>query len=252
MSKLSRYAFILPLLTIGIAPAVYAQSSGAGYFMPPSAQQAQGGRSASVDHHRAPAAAPVDNTPIPTAPALPAAPPPPTAVIGVLSVPDVLQHSIAAQGVQDVIQQRQAALAKDAQAARDKIQAEQQAIVAERGKVSDAEIEKKEQALQSQIAATQTSFQERNEAIQASAQAALQKIEATLVGIVKQEAQAHGMNLILHREQVVLNVAGFDITDETTKELNKLLPHVSVPPSVVTQAIKDSFAAGQNGGNEGP
>ena len=160
MSKLSRYAFILPLLTIGMAPAVYAQSSGAGYFIPPSAGQDHGGQHAPVAHRDAPPAA--DNTPIPTAPTLPPEPAPPTAVIGVLSVPDVLQNSVAAQGVQAVIQQRQAALAKDAQAARDKIQTEQQAIVAERGKASDAEIEKKEQALQSQIAATQTNFQERN------------------------------------------------------------------------------------------
>lgn len=246
MSKFSRYALVLPFLTLGVAPAVYAQSSGAGYFMPPTASSHGG----AADHARRAEATPAARADdkIPTVPTLPPQPAPPTAVIGVLSVPDVLQNSTAAQGVQAVIQQRQAVLAKEAQAARDKIQAQQQAIMAEHGKESDAVIEKKEQALQNQIAATQTNFQERNEAIQASAQQALQRIEATLVEIVKQEAQAHGMNLILHREQVVLNVAAFDITDETTKELNKLLPHVSVPPSVVTQAIKNSFSEGQNGG----
>lgn len=257
MSAISRYALVLPLLTLGFAPAAYAQSAasggGAGYFIPPSAQQPQA-RPETKPHKEPvqPAAQPKQaDMSLPNLPALPPEPAPPTAVIGVLSVPDVLQNSTAAQGVQAVIQQRQAALAKDAQVARDKIQSEQQAIMAERGKLSDAELEKKEQSLQSEIAATQTKFQERNEAIQVSGQQSLQKIETMLAAIVRQEAEAHGMNLILHREQVVLNVAAFDITDETTKELNKLLPHVSVPPSVVTSAIMQQ-AAQEQGNNVGP
>lgn len=253
MSAISRYAFVLPLLAFGFVPVAHAQSAsggGSGYFIPPSAQQ----QAAPVakPHKETPAPAPTaqqGDVNLPNLPTLPAEPPPPTAVIGVLSVPDVLQNSTAAQGVQDVIQQRQAALGKDAQAARDKIQAEQQSIMAERGKLSDAALEKKEQGLQNEIAATQTKFQERNEAIQASGQAALQKIETMLAAIVRQEAEAHGMNLILHREQVVLNVAAFDITSETTKELNKLLPHVTVPPSVVTPAMMQQATQDQEQGN---
>ena len=245
MSALSRYALILPLLTLGAAPAAHAQSSSgsAGFFMPPSAQSQKAPEIAPKPkpevHAPSTAGQPQASAfKVPDLPALPAETPPPTAVIGVLSVPEVLQKSTAAQGVQAEIQKRQAALAKDAQAARAKIQSEQQAIVAERGKLSDSAVEKKEQDLQNEIAATQTKFQERNQAIQNSGQAALQQIEAMLAGIVKQEAQAHGMNLVLHREQAVLNVAAFDITDETVKELNKLLPNVKVPPSVVTPGMQ--------------
>ena len=254
MSALSRYAFVLPLLTLGVVPAAHAQSAssngGAGYFMPPSSQKPAPSvaKPAQAPSAGAPAAAQQTNMKMPNLPPLQPEPAPPTAVVGVLSVPDVLENSTAAQGVQSVIQQRQAALAKDAQAARNHIQAEQQAIMAERGKLSDAELEKKEQDLQNEIAATQTKFQERNEAIQVSGQQALQKIETMLAAIVRQEAEAHGMNLILHREQVVLNVAAFDITDETTKELNKLLPHVVVPPSVVTQAMMQRAAQAQDNG----
>lgn len=254
MSALSRYALVLPLLTFGAAPAAQAQStsSSPGYFMPPAAQQ-----------HTAPAVAPrpqpaaaAQNTTsgqneaqvnVPVLPPLPAEPTPPTAVIGVLSVPEVLQKSTAAEAVQAEIQKRQAALGKDAQAARSKIQSEQQSIMAERGKLSDAQVEKKEQDLQNEIAATQTKFQERNQAIQNSGQAALQKIEAELAGIVRQEAQAHGMNLVLHREQAVLNVSAFDITEETVTELNKLLPHVTVPPSVVTPGMQVDTPENQGG-----
>ena len=245
MSALSRYALVLPLLTLGAAPAAHAQSSSgsAGFFMPPSGQAQKAPEMAPKPKASAPAptaaAQPqASDFEVPNLPPLPAEPSPPTAVIGVLSVPEVLQKSTAAQGVQAEIQNRQAALAKDAQAARGKIQAEQQAIMAQRGKLTDAQLEQKEQNLQNEIAATQTKFQERNQAIQNSGQAALQQIEAMLAGIVKQEAQAHGMNLVLHREQAVLNVAAFDITDETVNELNKLLPGVKVPPSVVTPGMQ--------------
>jgi Skp family chaperone for outer membrane proteins len=256
VSALSRYALVLPLLTLGAAPAAHAQSSSsgsAGFFMPPSSQAQKAPEIAPKPKPSTPAPSAVtqpqaSNFKVPDLPALPAEPAPPTAVIGVLSVPEVLQKSTAAQGVQAEIQTRQAALAKDAQAARAKIQSEQQTIMAERGKMSDSQLEKKEQDLQNEIAATQTKFQQRNQAIQNSGQEALQQIEAMLAGIVKQEAQAHGMNLVLHREQAVLNVAAFDITDETVTELNKLLPSVKVPPSVVTPGMQVNPPDDQGGG----
>ena len=240
MSRFSRYSIVLPVLTFGFAPAAQAQSSG--YFIPPSAPQQSA--PAPAPKPQAPrvqpqsAQAPQAQQPqVPNLPALPPEAAPPTAVIGVLSVPDVMQKSTAAQGVQAEIQKRQAELGQEAQAARSKIESEQQAILAQRGKISDAQLETKEQALRDEIAATQTKFQEKNQAIQNSGQQALGQIEGELIAIIRQEAQAHGMNLILHREQVALNVAAFDITDEAAAQLNKLLPSVKVPPSVVTPGM---------------
>ncbi|HTJ89913.1 MAG TPA: OmpH family outer membrane protein [Acidocella sp.] len=227
------------------APAAFAQTSSPGYFMPPAAHPAP-------MPHPAPAPAPARQPvqpqmpPIPQLPTLPKEAAPPVAVVGVLSVPEVMQKSTAAQGVQRVIQERQAALARDAQVARDKIQAEQAHIMAERGHLTDAEVAAREQALRNQIAATQTKFEERNQAIQNSGQAALNQIEAELIAIIRQEAEAHGMNLVLHREQVALNVNAFDITNEVVDQLNKLLPSVKVPPSVVTpgMAVNTPMAQG--------
>jgi Skp family chaperone for outer membrane proteins len=219
------------------APAAFAQSS-PGYFIPPSQNAAPAAAPAQAP---APTPAPAQQAPqmpaIPQLPALPKEAPPPQAIIGVLSVPEVMQKSTAAQGVQAVIQQRQADLGKQAQAARAKIEAEQSAIMAGRAKLSDAQLETKEQALRDEVATTQQKFEARNQAIQNSGQAALGKIEAELIGVIRQEAQAHDMNLVLHREQVALNVNAFDITDEVVAQLNKLLPSVTVPPSVVTPGM---------------
>ncbi len=246
------------LLAAGAAGPVLAQSS-PGYFIPPTASSSNSsGAPAAAPrpvHHAArpaPAAAPVPQLapnqaaaaatqtalpPIPQLAALPKVPPPPAAVIGVLSVPDVMQKSTAAQGVQEIIRDRQAALGNDAQIARTKIQGEQARIVAQRGKLSESQLEAKEKALQDEISTTQTSFQARNQAIQNSGQAALGQIEAELIAVIRQVAQAHGMNLVLHREQVALNVDDFDITSNVVTQLNKLLPAVPVPPSVVTPGM---------------
>ena len=54
-----------------------------------------------------------------------------------------------------------------------------------------------------------------------------------LIAVIRQVAQSRGMNLVLHRAQVALNMNAFDISDEVTKELNIVLPAVTVPPDSV-------------------
>ena len=248
MSAFHRFALILPVLTLGAAPAARAQSSG--YFMPPSASAPAAKPAPSpVQAPAAPAPAPATNAEVPNLPPLPQENAPPTAIVGVLSVPEVMQKSTAAQGVQAEIQKRQAVLKTEEEQVQSKLQTEQQQILAERGKISQKDFEAKVQAWQNEVAAAQTKFQEKNQAIQNAGQAALSQIEGELIGIIRQEAQAHGMNLVLHREQVVLNVAAFDITDETVTELNKLMTKVTVPPSVVTPGMAiDQTDQGQGPG----
>jgi Skp family chaperone for outer membrane proteins len=259
-SRVSQVTYLASLIMAAGAPAALAQSS-PGYFIPPSGsqsappvihrvappvQQPMGADTAAAD--AAAAQAQPQLPPIPQLPPLPKGAPPPVAVIGVLSVPDVLQKSTAAQGVQAIIQDRRAKLAAEAQRDQQGWQNEQSAITAERSKLTDAELEAKEKGLQDQIAAAQTDFRARDQAIQNSAQAALGQIEATLIAVIRQVAEARGMNLVLHREQVALNVNAFDITADVAAQLNKLLPSVPVPPSVVTPGMPINTAQDQGGG----
>ena len=153
MSFISNVRPVLIAAAVLAAPSAFAQSTSPGYFMPPSHTQAPAAAPAPapapvMPQAPAPAApqaqAPAQQAampPIPQLPDLPKEAAPPVAVIGVLSVPEVMQKSTAAQGVQAIIQQRQAELGHDAQQARAKIQAEQARILAERGKLSDSELE---------------------------------------------------------------------------------------------------------------
>lgn len=167
--------------------------------------------------------------PVPDLPALPRAASPPAAVIGVIGVPDVMRGSIAAQAVRKVIGARQEKLNEDAQKEQNAWREMQQKLATERTKLSQAQIEKKVHELQQRITSAQTKFRERNRIIQEATQYALNQIQATLIGVIRQVSDAHGMNLVLHRSQVALNVNEFDITDEVTAQLNKLLPTVKIP-----------------------
>lgn len=239
----------LPALALG-SGAGYAQSSsgGPGYFIP-HPKTAPVPRTAPIHAPIAQPAAGVPQAgsqplpqqklpPIPQLPALPKESAPPAATMGVLSVPQVMQKSTAAQGVEKIIEARRQKLAAEAQADQKKWEAEQKTIIAQKGKLSKAALAGKEQALQKEIETAQVDFHNRNLAIEVSARTALGKIESTLIAVIRQVAQAHGMNLVLHRSQVALNVNGFDISDEVAGHLNKILPSVAVPPSVVPKMAK--------------
>jgi Skp family chaperone for outer membrane proteins len=225
------------------------QSSGPGYFIPhpqaaPHAVRRPVPRQQQMPLGQEPvpqgtiAAEQPKMPPIPNLPALPKTKGPPAAVMGVLAVSQVMQESTAAQGVQKVIQARRQELAKQAQAEGLKVQNEQKAINAGKTKLSKAAITSREEALQREYETAQITLHNKNIAIQISARTALAKIEATLIAVIRQVSQAHGMNLVLHRSQVALNVNEFDISKEVAAQLNKILPSVAVPPSVVPKAAQ--------------
>ncbi|MDD2877968.1 MAG: OmpH family outer membrane protein [Acidiphilium sp.] len=243
-----RLGLTLPALALGLGIG-HAQSNGPGYFIPhPKAAPAshtapmraaapampeQPGMAQNGEQPGTQAIPQQKLPPIPQLPALPKENTPPAPVMGVLSVPEVMQESTAAQGVEKIIEARRQKLAAEAQADQQKWEGEQKTITGEKAKLSKAALAGKEQALQTEIEQAQVDFHNRNLAIEVAARTALGKIEATLIAVIRQVAQAHGMNLVLHRSQVALNVNGFDISKEVAGHLNKILPSVAVPPSVV-------------------
>ncbi|CAG4911411.1 unnamed protein product, partial [Acidocella sp. C78] len=249
-----RAGLALPALIMAFAGTGHAQSNnGKGYFIPKPKVEAP---------HTAPIHAPLPQQqpapagqpgvqqvppeklpPIPQLAPLPKEKAPPAAVMGVLSVPDVMRSSTAAQGVEKIINARRQKLAEEAQADQKKWEGEQHAIIAEKGKLSKPALAAREQHLQREIEQAQLDFHNRSVAIEVSARTALGKIESSLIAVIRQVAQAHGMNLVLHRSQVALNVNAFDITKEVADQLNKILPQVAVPPSVVPKMAHDAQKA---------
>ncbi|HET6194479.1 MAG TPA: OmpH family outer membrane protein [Acetobacteraceae bacterium] len=172
--------------------------------------------------------------PVPELAALPKVPPPKQAIVGVIGVPEVMRASTAAQQIDKVIGERRQKLNEDAQKEQAAWREMQQALATHRSTMSPEQIRTKERELQDRVTSAQRQFRERNRVIQEAAQVALNQIQAALIAVIRQVAESHDMNLVLHRQQVALNIAEFDITDQVTKELNRILPAVTIPADGVS------------------
>lgn len=177
----------------------------------------------------APGGATVQLPPVPQLPPLPRGPSPPAAVIGVLGVPEVMRASTAAQQVEKILGARRDKLNQDAQKEQAGWNELQKSLANDRPKLSADQIRTREKELQERITNAQKLFRDRNKIIQDAAQYALAQIERTLIGVIRQVSESRGMNLVLHRSQVALNVNEFDITQQVAEQLNKLLPSVNIP-----------------------
>ena len=172
--------------------------------------------------------------PVPDLPPLGRGPAPPAAVIGVLGIPDIMHASTAAQQVEKTISERREKLNEDAQKEQVAWRDLQQALANQRASLSADQIRTKERELQERITNAQRQFRDRNRFIQEAAQVGLAQIERMLIATIRQVAESRGMNLVLHRAQVALNINEFDITEPVVEQINKVLPNVTLPPDGVS------------------
>lgn len=207
---------------------------------------------AQPDAQDAQAAPPIPLPPVPELPPLPKAGAPPTVAIGVLSVPDVMRESVAAQAVEKIIGERRDRLNQDAQKEQSILRDMQQSYANERAKLSADQQHNREKEMQDRLSSAQKKLRERGQVIQQAAQYALSQIERTLIAVIRQVSESHGMNLVLHRAQVALNVNDFDITKEVSSQLNLVLPAVAVPPDGMTVAQFVAQQTGKPGGQDAP
>lgn len=195
----------------------------------------------------APAASPeqiqVQLPPAPPVPDVPHGTLPPAAVIGVLSVPDVLRASVAYQAADKVIALRRQKLNEDAQQEQVKLRDMGQALATDRAKLTPEQVRAKEKELQDRITELRHTFTERNRIIQEQGQYALLQIQRTLSEVVQKVAGSRGMNLVLQRAEVAVNIPEFDITPEVTEMLNKALASVVIPAEGVSPVSTGPVAA---------
>ncbi len=179
---------------------------------------------------------PLPTPPVPTLPALPKVAPPPTVIVGVLGVPDVMRQSNAAQIIQRVIGARKEKLRLDVEHAQASWRAMEQSLQADASKLTPDQGRARERALRDRVNTDRRGLQERNRIVAEAGQVALNQIESTLVAVIRQVAESHNMNVVLHRSQVALNIPEFDITDQVVVQLNKLMPTVQIPEDGIDPA----------------
>ena len=247
-------ALALPLV-FGVAPA--AAQSNPGFFIPPSGPSAPSGGASRPAAPPRPVARPtappaniqvppppaptggqddageppprIDLPPVPDLPPLPRASPPPASVIGIISVPDVMRVSTAAQGIDKVLSERRDKLNADVQKEQLAWREAGQLLQSQRGSLNAEQVRTRERELQDRITNSTKGFRDRNRWLQEAAQLSYAQIENELIAVIRQVSDSRGMNIVLHRQQVALNANEFDITVQVADQLNKLLPSVQVP-----------------------
>jgi Skp family chaperone for outer membrane proteins len=154
---------------------------------------------------------------------------PPAPVIAIVDIPEVQRLSAAFNQVREEIERRRARLNEDLQREQGRWREEQQTLAAARATLPPETLRDRERVLQDRITDAQRIFRDRNRAIDAAAQVGLQQLEQAMATVVRQVAQSRGVNLVLPRQLAILSEPGFDVTDEVSAQLNRVLRTVNLP-----------------------
>ncbi|WP_270937281.1 OmpH family outer membrane protein [Falsiroseomonas oryzae] len=167
-------------------------------------------------------------------------------------MPEVQRLSAAFNQVREEIERRRARLNDDLQREQGRWREEQQALAAGRATLPPETVRLRERELQDRITDAQRIFRDRSRAIDAAAQFGLQQIEQALGAVIRQVASSRGINVVLPRPLVIYNEAGFDMTDEVSAQMNRVLRTVNLPaegqmPDEAPQAGAQQRPPGQGG-----
>ena len=172
--------------------------------------------------------------PPPEVPPLPKGPTPPAAIVGVLSVADVMRASTAFQQADKEFVARRQKLNEDAQKEQVTLRDLGQGLANDRGKLTPEQIRAREKDLQDRIAESRRVFGERNRVIQEASQYVMAQIDRATEMVTQQVAISRGINLVLNRAQILGTVNEFDLTPAVVEDLNKVLAAVTIPPDGVS------------------
>lgn len=172
--------------------------------------------------------------PMPDIPAIPKGSATPAAVIGVLSVPDVLRVSTAYQAADRELAIRRTKVNEDGQKEQAALRDLAQAFANERAKLSPEQIRAREKEYADRVNESRRMFSERARIIQEAGQYVMAQIERVIEVVAQQVAASRGVNLVLNRAQVLGTTSDFDLTPQVAEVVNKVLPGVIIPPDGVS------------------
>ncbi|MBP0465516.1 OmpH family outer membrane protein [Roseomonas sp. PWR1] len=167
--------------------------------------------------------------PVQAPPPLAPGQPPPTAVIGIVDVPEIQRVSSAFTQVREEIERRRASLNDDLQREQLRWREEQQRLATERGAMTPEQLRVRERELQDRITDSQRALRDRAASIEQVAQGALREIEQALGTVIRQVASSRSVNIVLPRPLVIFNEPPFDLTTEVAAQLNRMIPSVTLP-----------------------
>jgi Skp family chaperone for outer membrane proteins len=222
-------ARILPVACAALVLASPAIAQQQQWFVPgQQQQQPQRPPQRPAQQGQRPAQAPAQQ-PVQAPPALAPGQSPPTAVIGIVDVPEIQRVSSAFTQVREAIEQRRGRLNEDLQREQQNWREAQQRLATDRATLTPDQLRTRERELQDRITDSQRVLRERARDIEQLAQGALREIEQALGIVIRQVASSRNVNIVLPRPLVIFNEPPFDLTEEVAAQLNRLIPNVTLP-----------------------
>jgi Skp family chaperone for outer membrane proteins len=186
--------------------------------------------------------------PMPEIPPIPKGSATPAAIVGILSVPDILRISTAYQQADKELGARRSKLNEDGQKEQTALRELGQAFANERAKLTPEQIRAREKEYADRVNESRRKFSERARVIQEAGQYVMAQIERVIEQVAQQVAASRGVNLVLNRAQVLGTTADFDLTPQVADVLNKILPSVVIPPDGISPNDFKAPVAGPRAG----
>jgi Skp family chaperone for outer membrane proteins len=264
----ARILFMLALTALPVVAQAQQSQSGNGWFVPaqpkPGPAVGQNRSPAASPPAAAPAAAPdqesilpmvetpqgalpplqVQLPPMPEIPPIPKGSATPAAIVGILSVPDILRISTAYQQADKELAARRNKLNEDGQKEQNTLRELGQNFANERAKLTPEQIRAKEKDYADRVNESRRKFSERARIIQEAGQYVMAQIERVIEQVAQQVAASRGVNLVLNRAQVLGTTTDFDLTPQVADVLNRILPGVVIPPDGISPTAFKAPVAG--------
>ncbi len=152
-----------------------------------------------------------------------------TLSIAVVDVDKILADSQAAQSLQKQIQGKKESFQKEFSAREKELKTTEDALLAEREKLSAEEFATKRKAYEEKILETRKLFQKRRNSLDEGLNKAMQELRKNIVESAAQVADEKGYDIVLTRESVLIAEKSLDITTAVLAKLNGKISNIPLP-----------------------
>lgn len=156
----------------------------------------------------------------------------PKPVIAVIDFQRVVKRSLAGKSVRQQIDKRQSVFQGEVKNIQSELQKARAELSERPANMTDAEFEKKRQAMRKRVAELQSLVQRRKRELDQIFNAGMRQVDLALVEVLKNLAEELGINLILNagrgRGLVLFAENRIVITEEALRRLDQRLPHVKL------------------------
>jgi Skp family chaperone for outer membrane proteins len=150
-------------------------------------------------------------------------------VVGVIDLQAILAQSTAARKIasqrEGYLNSYQAVVAEKEK----ELRAIDEKLAADRPNLDAKAFAERRGDFQQKVAAFQKQVEGQRRTLERAYNQAMNEVQATVIRLTQEVANARGMNIIVYRSQVFLFDPSMDITDPVLAAVNKALPSVTMP-----------------------